>query len=222
MRKFRDNKNKSWTSLVKKPDFTKQLVSENIYLLKYASHRKMCNALMRFDLFPEISEPMSVAEFKRHYKKRHGSFSFARDWEGFVIPSRAIEPFMDGSWNPLSTQEKLFLKTFKNIKKPFAVIAVSPLSSPTTLNHEMSHALYEVNLDYRREVSRVLESVDLKPIYKILKKNGYLESSFDDESHAYLMNNLNWLKKEGLRNISKYYEVCAKLNYLFDKYCNLL
>lgn len=221
MRKFKDYKNNN-PQTVKKPDFTKQLVSKDIYVLNYSSHRKLCNAVMRFlshvDLFPEIERPLSHNAFKKEYRKKHGAFSFRTDWEGFVIPSRAIKPFSEGVWNPLSRQEKLFLNAFKNHKGPFAVIGVSPESSPTTLKHEMAHALYEVNLNYRKEVSKVLETVELKPIFRILKRNGYQDHVMNDEAHAYLMNNLSWLKQEGLKKVNTYYEACAKLNYLFEKY----
>lgn len=209
----------------KKANFTIQLVSKNIYILNYSSHRKLCNAVMRFlshvDLFPEISYPLSHRAFKNEYKKKHGSFSFKDDWEGFLIPSRALTPFINGKWNPLSEQEKMFLNVVKKHKGRYAVIGVSPESSPTTLKHEMAHALFEVNDKYKQSVLKLLKEIDLTPIFKILKKNGYNEHVFEDEAQAYLMNNLNWLKKEGLTKIQKYYEICAKLNFLFDKHISV-
>ena len=222
MRKFRDTKNKN-IQIKKKPEFTKQLVSKNIFVLNYSSHQKMCNAVMRFlstvDIFPHLSEPMSLAAFKREYKKKYGSFSFTKDWDGFVVPGHAFAAFDKGNWDPLSKQEKLLLKSFKNQKDyNFAVIAISSKSSPTTLKHEMAHALFEVNPDYKNEVLRLINTVDLRPVFKILKSHGYEECTIHDEAHAYLMNNLSWLESEGLRNIRSYYEVCAKLNYLFEKY----
>jgi hypothetical protein len=218
MKKF--NESKPLTRR-KTADFTKQEISKKVFVVNYKSHRKLCNAVMRFiGQVDHALHPVSHKGYRKIYKEimNKKQFSFYNDWEGFLIPSRALKEFYRGDWNPLSKQEKLFLNSFKNIKGNFAVIALSPMSSPTTLKHEMAHALFEVNDKYQNEVLKVLNETDLKDVYRILRKAGYAEETLLDESHSCLMNNLSWLKNQGLRKVPTYYEASAKLNFIFDKY----
>lgn len=220
MKKFKESKS---LNRRKTPDFTKQEVSKKIFVLTYKTHRKLCNAVMRFVGFADFElEPVSHQIYRKLYKQvmNKKEFTFVDDWEGFLIPSEALTPFYEGAWNPLSKQEKLLLNSFKNVKGNFVIIALSPMSSATTMKHEMAHALFDTNSKYQKDVMNVLKRIDLNDVFKILKKNGYGEHELLDEAHTCLMNNLSWLKSEGLKKIPYYFETSARLNFIFDKYCS--
>lgn len=208
----------------KSTDFRKQEVCEGVFMVTYSSHKKLCNAVMRMIIrYDHEIEPMSLRKFKLAYKYLYNKkdFSFHEDWDGFLLTSEMMSHFYKGHWNPLSLQEQKLLKTFKSLYskgKKFAVIAVSETSTPSTLKHEVAHALFAINDNYHKEVYKVLDSINLKDVYRILRKQGYHEKDLDDEAHSYLMNNLNWLKEQGLKSYSSYFEVSAKLNYIFEKY----
>lgn len=178
----------------------------------------MVEATLRFT---EIDNPnfeiSGRRKFLNTFKQVYGDNRAEDQWDGFLMPSRDLQSFYDGHWNPLTRKEKEFLNKFKNINNDFYVIAVSPESCPTTIRHELAHAFWETKPLYRRKVKAVLKKVNLNPIFKILRETGYPEKLLLDEAQAVLSSNLLWLKKMGLKDYHKYYKVSGQLNMIFEE-----
>lgn len=136
-------------------------------------------------------------------------FSYPADWSGFNIPSWALEEVLPKieDWNRyddfMSTVYDLIKKT--EGEHPFYLIGTyaggatdDDPSGETILDHEVAHALFYTNRDYRVKVRRLLREWDspvanlnghkgeeLDSARDVLKSMGYHETTVEDEIHAY-------------------------------------
>jgi len=203
-------------------------ISDNIFHLEFPTSHLMCSTLVRFQEHyecPKYKEKVfTLEEYMDWYAERFGDFTYFLDIAGFNIPSSALEKFYQGKFDPLTKKEKKILSLFKNIKKPFYIIATFKSSSThdNDLIHEVSHGLYCVNDEYHKNVRRILKGVDLSDIYKWLKSKGYHKEHFFDEAHATLMEDTKSFNGCDLR-ASDYRVIRKKLrdNY-YEHYVQLI
>lgn len=174
-----------------------QSVTNRIHLLIFGNQRDVTSTFLRFQEHYESPEfrgkIFSLEEFKRWYiqnspkGKETGEFTYYTDWNGFNIPSSVLRPFYSGDFNPLSEQEKKFLKIFKDLQEPFYVIGIHRETKKLNsfLKHEVAHGLFYTDAEYKRKVLEVLSIFDIEPIKEELRsKAGYHEQVLDDECHA--------------------------------------
>jgi len=92
-------------------------IRENIFLLDFETQEELTSTFLRFQEFYESPEfqgkIFTLQEYKAWYTKLKGKFSYYTDWGGFNIPSRILESFYKGKFDPLSEAEKQFLDMFK-------------------------------------------------------------------------------------------------------------
>lgn len=167
----------------------------------------------------------SYREFVQWYRseKKSDRFTYLTDWSGMNFPSTNLEAFWRGDFNPLSERERWLLNLLKPYGREFYLIAT--FSDPhgridggmmSTLRHELAHALFFLNPVYRQKVREILARVDLQPIWALFeKRGGYHPSVYEDESHAYLLNDSDRLVKWGL-DLAPYAETIRELNALFE------
>lgn len=120
------------------------------------------------------------------YADRYGAFTYYEDWSGFNVPSNMLEPFYAGKFDPLSKKEERFLGMFRSERKPFYVIGVANDGSHTDILHELAHALYFTNTEYRNAVEKEMRAYDTSKMKRKLAKMGYAQNVLHDEVHAYL------------------------------------
>lgn len=167
-----------------------QRVGNNIFYIGFDSRREMCKAMLRFQEHYESpkfkNKIFSLAEFKKWYRtqSKNKTFSYYSDWAGFNVPSYIFNLFLDDEFKRLSGYEKQIINLIKDIKMPFYLIA-SKHGSIESMEHEMVQALYFVNEKYRKQVNKILESLDLSKQMKALKKTGYCKDVMLDEINAY-------------------------------------
>jgi len=132
-------------------------------------------------------------------------FSYPADWSGFNIPSWALEEVLPKieDWN---RYDDFMLTVYNLIKKtegehPFYLIGTyaggaseKDPSGETILDHEVAHALFTVNQDYRIAVTDAMsqwsmeaghDGAELDSAQEVLKLMGYHETTVIDEIHAY-------------------------------------
>lgn len=174
----------------------KSLVREGIYLLKFEEQEKLASAFLRFQEHYESPEFrgkfFTLDEYKKWYEGERGSFTYYSDWSGFNIPSHILAPFLEGKFDPLSDEEKVFLEHFKDISHPFYIIGlfgdINSDRAKTILQHETAHGLFYTKPDYKEKVLNVLKKYDLTMLKDWLRSlGGYHETVLDDESHAYTL-----------------------------------
>ena len=155
-------------------------------------------------------------EFVDWYTATKGEFTYHDDWDGFNIPSDILKPFFEGKFDPLSPEEKSFIGLFKERRGAFYIIGTAESSKPSTFLHEFSHALFYLHTSYREAVIKILQTASTPDIAEhLLTKLSYDQDVLQDEIHAYLLFEMDYLQEEGI-DINKYAEVHKKLKTLFD------
>lgn len=206
-------------------------IGEHIYHLEFNKQSKLTMTFLRFQEYFESpkfrGKIFTLKKFRKWYKKtNHGQFSYEKDWVGFNIPSDILRPFYEGKFDPLSEKEKWMLDQFKNIAGKFYIIGTfkskgkkKKKENLDTLKHEMAYALFFTNEEYKAEVRRILEPLNLKKFKKALVKDGdYHESVLEDECHAYILGNQKWLKSTWEIKVGPFKKAHKKLKKVFDKY----
>jgi len=170
------------------PPFTRVKLSDRIVLLRFASTYELAATFLRFQEHYESvrfrNRVFSLDEYMDWYAARYGAFTYYEDWSGFNVPSTALRAFTEGRFDPLSRRERRLLQAVKRLRPPFYVIGVA---SDQALIHELAHALYFTDPEYRREVRRLLRGQKTAGIRKRLAVLGYHPSVLTDEVHAYLV-----------------------------------
>ena len=175
-----------------------------LYHAEFETRAELCETLVRISEASESPEfrgkIFTLAEFKKWYKKstNKNKFTYYEDWTGFNVPSKDLKKFYEGKFNPLSQKEKQFLETFQYINRPFYVIATfsRDRGRVATIEHEKTHALYCFEKSYRKEVIAYLKDKDVEELKLIIKKMGYNSRVVVDEINAYLVVDIDWLKKK--------------------------
>jgi len=205
-------------------------IIDNIFHLNFPTQFQLASTFLRFQEHYESPEfrgkIFTLDEFKRWYTansekgKETGNFTYYEDWTGFNVPSYTLEPFYDESFNPLSDQEKMFLDLFANRKcAKFYVIGTFG-GGMEALGHEIAHGLFYTNKDYREQVLHILGKInsdEIKIIHSYLLKIGYCEEVLDDETQAYLVDDIGWFKENGVEGES-FIKIHDQLREVFDKY----
>ena len=209
----------------------KEIVSD-IWDVSFNSKRKLASTFLRFQEHyesPEFKgEIFSLEEYRKWYienskkGKKTGKFTYHEDWSGFNIPSFILDPFRKGHFDPLSNNEKNFLKLFEGFDKNKFYILGTLEWDQGILDHEVAHGLFYTNNLYKKQVLAVLKDLCPESFYDMisyLHDLGYHDDVLQDEIQAWLLTDLTKLEENGvccddlkfanlkLRNIFKQYYV---------------
>lgn len=206
--------------------FVMKELQPGVFYLLFKDRIELAKTMLRFQ--EHFESPMyrgkvfSKKEFEAWYRqKKNGKFDYYDFWgDGFNIPSHVLNAFYSGEFKNLTAKEKLILNAFRNRRHTkFYVIATAKNSETKTFEHEIAHALYYLNPEYRAEIEQVLNSIDIRPVEKFLKEfyGDYHDSVLRDEAHAWLMNNSEDLIKDGF-NTQFYQETILQLQAIYAKY----
>ncbi|MBX4191895.1 hypothetical protein KW798_00180 [Candidatus Parcubacteria bacterium] len=209
------------------PMFEPHIISPQIYFLKFKEPGRMASALMRFQEFYESpnfkGKYFTREEFNTWYTEAHKGSHYVQDWGayGFNFPSAVLKDFYAGHFDPLTQDEQDILDYFAQVSSDFYVIATSPASSNEMIGHEIAHALYFLNSDYKKEVEEILSQVDTEPLEHFLTTHpeyaSYHPDVLDDEVHAYLSQTTEELTENGF-NVEPYAEATKRLQAVYEKY----
>ena len=158
---------------------------DGVYHLIYPNKKKLCSAMMRFQEYyesPEFSGRIFTrGEFMRWYKKPYS-------WNGGNFPDYILNPFIDGMFDPLTKPEAEIVAFAERIpkNKKFYVILTHE-EEPGAIDHEMAHALYYLNGEYKHQADKVLEvwGGHSKHVMRELLDKGYSSNVISDEIQAY-------------------------------------
>lgn len=174
-------------------DVTVKKVNEHIIHVKFETGTDMTETLIRYQEYYESPSKnfrgniFTLGMLRKWYTKKFGGFTYYTDYSGFNLPSHVLNPFKEGLFDPLTEKEKYFLDMFKDRTDKFYIIATaSKEDEENSFNHELLHALYYTNKNYKTKANKILKGVDLKSLYKGLKKIGYCDDVLLDEAQAYM------------------------------------
>lgn len=169
----------------------KTSLARNVFLAEFATQYELASTFLRFqEHFESVrfgGRTFSLEQFMDWYASQYGRFSYFEDWTGFNVPSTALDPFLAGKFDPLLDKEKRFLALFEGEREPFYIIGVSKSSSGGDLTHELAHALFFTNANYRAAVSEAMRGYDTRAIERELRQLSYGKRVLKDEVHAYLI-----------------------------------
>ena len=168
------------------------------------------------DLFN--GQDFSIWDYMKWYSaKNKGIFTYTKDWSGFNIPFKVALNCMVGN-KEVTPYDKVMKEIIDKIlltENPInAYIIGTKTDRGLTFKHEMAHALYYTNKDYKYIADKITDSIavlDMMSMEKNLLKLGYSKSVIKDEIQAYMSTNYK----------SKYFSngvLLEKLTMLHNKY----
>lgn len=210
-----------------KVKFSVSEIIPNVFHLQFDSRKDLTSTLVRFEEFYESPEfrnkVFSMEEFFFWYKnsKKHKRFSYFTDWSGFNFPSYVFKPFWSNKFTNFTKREQKVLKAFPENKNKFYIIGTYKSNNKKyqellVLKHELAHALFYTDKNYRRNVLKILKELKTtKPLEKYLASLGYHPGVFLDEIHAYYLTDQDALRKAKIFISIK---VAQKLEANYQKY----
>jgi hypothetical protein len=168
----------------------KHRIARGIYLLRFDTQYELTATFLRVQEHYESprfhGRVFSLEQYMDWYAAEHGNFTYYQDWSGFNVPSTALRPFHEGKFDPLSEKEKRLLGLFKAVREPFYVIGVYGRAAHS-LTHELAHALFFTDADYRHAVREAMGDYDTRALEAEIRDAGYADHVIPDETQAYLV-----------------------------------
>lgn len=179
------------------------------------SQRELGETFIRFQEYYESSNPsfkgkiFTLGAIKNWYSTEYGADLYSDIWVGFNFPSTVLIPFRSGLFDPLTENEKILLDLLKYRNDKFYVIGAQ---NKSTLRHELCHAMYDSNKEYRISIDKFILKYKTKfqKIKKYIINKGYDNQVINDEMQAYITDNddayiLNNLDPTLISGINKIY-----------------
>lgn len=173
---------------------------------------------MRFQEFYESANPkfrnsiFTLGQLRHWYSENYGTNSYHKDWTGFNIPSRVLNPFKAGLFDPLTEEENNLLELLKYRQDSFYIIGAQDTA---TLRHELSHALYDYNIKYRNTINSIVSRYDkqLTKAKTYILNKGYTKEVINDELQAYITDNEDEFLKANIPT-----KIINLINQTYEKY----
>jgi hypothetical protein len=172
-----------------------KIIAPNIYWIDFNSQYQLASTFLRFQEHyesPEFKDKVfTLGQYREWYKttRTHGEFSYYRDWDGFNIPSYVFKPFINGLFDPLTAEEQelmfLLMRSGVDLENNFYLVGTHS-GEIDVLDHEICHALYYTNPNYREHQDRLMAAYDLTDLHKVLMDMGYHRDLCKDEAQAYI------------------------------------
>ena len=178
------------------------IVGPGVIHLEYPTQRDLTRAMVRVQEFYESpyeqirGQHVDLQLLKKLYADTHGSWSYETDWHGFNVPGDVVEAFFEKHVTTLTDDEEQIFNAVAVLVHPderFYLIAThrdDPDAS--TLPHEICHAWWALDPDYRARAVDLLRQARLeKPaafeaLAAWLLREGYSHAVLEDELHAHL------------------------------------
>ena len=215
-----------------------EIISPNIYVLTYDKQYDLCMSFVRMQEFHESpkfrNKTFTLEDFIDYWSVEFGkgSFDYPVRWNGFNLPSSTIQKWFDKiKYSDVRDREFEILEAIdtlnmieggerEDIPEKYYVIGVHAESSDDTMQevifHESAHAMYYLNLSYKRAANKLLKNMDKKAYDKAEKKllgMGYGKNVVKDEMQAYFSTN-------EIEVSLKFVDLCGRTNFIenFNKF----
>ncbi len=168
-------------------------LGSNILLLEFKNKKEMNLSCFRITEFCEGPDSLKekrfdVSHFVEEYSDETGYIKYFSYWEGHNFSKSQLEKWSDKHWPSLSDMELNILNASDSLPKDGYIISMVE-GDKVTLRHELAHALFNQNEEYRNKALVIIDTIN-KPVYNsfelLLSQMNYNESVIKDEMHAYL------------------------------------
>jgi hypothetical protein len=177
-------------------------LGENIVLLTFEKQKELALTFFRVQEFYESKNPalknkyFTPFEFLNTLMNENGEIDYFSVWDGFNVPGNVFKKwFYSVPVNQLSDYESSMFKTICELvdfTKDFYLIGCLE-QAKDVLAHEISHALYYTNEDFKIEVTEILKDfqIEQKQEFDLLQETLFNEFEYDynvlyDETVAWL------------------------------------
>ena len=177
-------------------------IKPHIYYLLFDTQYELCSTMLRIEEFYESpyknikGKYFTLETYMDTYAKDTGNFTYYSDWNGYNIPSDSINEFwktfnnypVEPLLNSLLEKEKKLYDILTGISDPkYYLIATHKKVVKSALNHELAHAYYYLDPDYKKAMDDLIGGFKhRKAMETKLLKMGYGKSVLSDEIQAYL------------------------------------
>lgn len=206
-------------------------IDDRIYAVKISDQRVRALLFLRYQEFYEsqfseiVNQDFEINDFINLYIKSNelkDMFTYNIDWSGFNLPSTSIEKCMVGIKDP-NEYDRIFSQIVQTIRREYPtgkyyLLGVDKLSGDL-MDHEVAHALYFINPNYKKEMDSIIESMseDSKiGLSDYIVAMGYNKAVVYDEIQAYMSTGLSGKMVE-IEEINKYTD---NFKSIFKKYRN--
>jgi hypothetical protein len=202
------------------------LVKPNIFLVVVPNEYDRSMLFLRVQEYSESPNPkirgqsFDILDFIEWYThKNKGSFTYAEDWNGFNLAHKtAMECYQKLPREYVNKYDRVFMKILTEINKSLASVSRADAqnayiigadsTNSVTAHHEVYHAYYFTDANYRKYANAMLKEHVPSNIYNKIRRNlmaiGYLDNPFtiQNEMHAYLRGK-DWSHPDILVGINK-------------------
>ena len=162
--------------------YKSKVIGGNILALEFKDAITMTMMFMRFQEYgegiPKIRDkkPVPEGDVLYHYYRKFGTIYYTAGYAGFNIRGDLFNEWLEKRGNiPFNTLERQLLLEVSdvfNLQSDFYIIAYMK-GDKVTKKHELLHALYYLNPEYREKVNAVLDKVSTKRAKRYLQTMDY-------------------------------------------------
>lgn len=185
-------------------------VADDVYHITTETQYELTSTFMRVQEFYESPFRDIRGHFFTHEQymdthvnssKRSGTedakFTYLEDWAGFNVPGNVFNNFLGKFpkrklWKKEQNLIDLVRTKTKNKTNKFYVIGTCADEPTSTINHELSHAWFYLDPNYKRtmlKLVRKLPEAAKQQLKQYLQNDGYTSKVINDEIVAYLSTN---------------------------------
>lgn len=161
--------------------------------LNFATQKQLALTMSRPQEFYESNldqfrgQVFTWAEFVEQFTTDDGEFRRLQDWSGYNIPGDVLDQFFE--LFDLSQCETELAHSVSQLRgHSYYVIGTSD-STPGVIDHELVHAHYYLNRQYRDQANTLVDQMDpvvFGDLAQLLSEWGYDHSVIVDEVNAYM------------------------------------
>jgi hypothetical protein len=213
-------------------------IRPQVFHIECASRRELGMLFLRYTEFYESKydhirgQRFTLVEQQQVYCREHlgsadANWTYTTDWSGYNIPARTIDEVHSLGIPDPNHYDSLMAGIYGMIKaealgKEAYLIGTTKGCPVETLRHELTHALFCLNQDYRGDASAIIHSCGvLGHLCQILFDGNYPDKVHTDEINAYLTTGdafFNVSDYEFLQHTEAYKMTKAALVELHQKY----
>ena len=170
-----------------------KVYNKNIMCVTFNTQKELTLTMCRPQEFYECDSPklrnkvFTFEKFLDHYLDNKGTLGYFDYWSGFNIPGPVLENFF--ARFDLSEREKKLYNITRRFGSEIYYLIATKVNDTSTLKHELLHAYYYLNHDYKQKVHTVVRHMNpilKKNITTRLREFGYTSSVITDEINAYM------------------------------------
>lgn len=196
--------------------YTLEEIRPKIFLMKFTDAYEMNMHFLRYQEYYESPSPkfrgkiFKILDFMKWYSLKHGNgnFTYMTDWAGFNIPSsvlQIVEQDEIEDWNHYDEEMRtVYEKCYRKYEDFYLIGAMG--GNGNAIKHEIAHGFFYTLPEYKKEMSALVKSLDLKFRKKMelgLKNIGYTPKVYVDECQAFLSTGMSYNLPEVLKGENK-------------------